>query len=81
MAEPESNEGGAGAYFRVRNSDDKFRQVNSYVRGRLGLFMSKKAGRSGRRWQVFEMEYLRKLGVYQLSGTVKWHKAAPIAVR
>ena len=72
---------GWGAYFQVGNSGDKFGQVDSYVRERLGLFLSKKAGRSGRRWEVYGVEFFRKLGVYQLSGTVSWHKAAPTAAR
>ena len=72
---------GWGAYFRVGNSGEKFGQVDSYVRERLGLFLSKKAGKSGRRWESHTLEFFQKLGVYQLSGTVRWHKAAPIAAR
>ena len=72
---------GWGAYFRVGNSGEKFGQVDSYVRERLGLFLRKKAGRSGRGWEKFGLEFFGKLGVYQLAGTVSWHKAAPIAVR
>lgn len=72
---------GWGAYFRVGNSSEKFAQVDSYVRERLALFLSKKAGRSGRHWEAHSVEFFRKLGLYQLSGTVTWHKAAPIAAR
>ena len=72
---------GWGAYFRVGNSGEKFGQVDSYVRERLGLFLSKKAGKSGRRWESHTLEFFQKLGLYQLSGTVRWHKAAPIAAR
>ncbi|MDO8691526.1 MAG: group II intron reverse transcriptase/maturase [Dehalococcoidia bacterium] len=72
---------GWGAYFRVGNSGEKFGQVDSYVRERLALFLSKKVGRPGRRWEKFGLEFFRKLGVYQLAGTVSWHKAAPIAAR
>ncbi len=72
---------GWGAYFRVGNSGDKFEQVDSYVRERLGLFLSKKAGKSGRRWAVYGVEFFRQLGVYQLVGTVAWYKAAPTAAR
>jgi len=72
---------GWGAYFRVGNSGDKFEQVDSYVRERLGLFLSKKAGKSGRRWAVYGVEFFRQLGVYRLVGTVVWYKAAPIAER
>ncbi len=72
---------GWGAYFRVGNSGEKFAQVDSYVRERLALFLSKKAGRSGRRWGSHDVEFFQKLGVYQLAGTITWHKAAPIAAR
>ncbi|GEM_PF-2248041 len=72
---------GWGAYFRVGNSGEKFGQVDSYVRERLGLFLSKKAGRAGRRWESHDVEFFQKLGLYQLAGTVSWHKAAPIAAR
>ena len=72
---------GWGAYFRVGNSSVKFGQVDSYVRERLGLFLSKKAGRPGRRWEVHSVEFFQKLGLYQLTGTVTWHKATPMAAR
>jgi hypothetical protein len=72
---------GWGAYFRVGNSGEKFGQVDSHVRERLGLFLSKKAGRSGRRWGKFGLEFFQKLGLHQLAGTVSWHKAAPTAAR
>ncbi len=72
---------GWGAYFRVGNSSEKFAQVDSYVHERLGLFLSKKAGKSGRRWAVYGVEFFRQLGVYQLVGTVAWYKAAPTAAR
>ena len=72
---------GWGAYFRVGNSSDKFAQVDNYVRERLGLFLSKKVGKSGQRWEKHSLEFFQKLGVYRLSGTVTWHKAAPTAAR
>lgn len=72
---------GWGTYFRVGHSSAKFQQVDSYVRERLLLFLSKKTGRSGRRWKVRRMAFYPCLGVYQLAGTVTWHKAAPIAAR
>jgi len=72
---------GWGAYFRVGNSSKKFAQVDNYVRERLGLYLSKKAGRSGRRWETHSLEFFQKLGVYRLAGTVSWHKATPIAAR
>ncbi len=63
------------------SSGEKLGQVDSYILGRLGLFLSKKVGTAGRRWEVCGVEHLRKLGVYQLSGTVTWRKVAPIAAR
>ena len=60
---------GWGAYFRVGNSSRKFAQVDSYVRERLALFLSKKRQRSGRRWQQWSLTFFQSLGVYQLTGT------------
>ena len=72
---------GWGAYFRTGNSSRHFGQVDSYVRERLGLFLSKKTGRTGRRWESRSLGYFQALGVYQLAGTVSWYKATPKAVR
>jgi group II intron reverse transcriptase/maturase len=72
---------GWGAYFRVGNSSRKFLQVDDYVRQRLALFLSKKTGRRGRCWERHSWALFQALGVYQLSGTVQWYKAAPRAVR
>ena len=72
---------GWAAYFRVGNSWRKFQQVDDYVRERLALFLSKKTGRAGRHRQRYTREYFKRLGVYQLAGTVKWHTATPKAAR
>jgi RNA-directed DNA polymerase len=72
---------GWGAYFRVGNAGQAFRQLDQYVRERLGLFLQKKAGRSGRRWKVHTPDFFRALGVYHLSGTVAWATATPTAAR
>ena len=72
---------GWGAYFRVGHSARKFAQVDSYVRERLALFLSKKAGRSGRRWERHSVAFFRALGVHHLSGTVRWDTATPRAAR
>ncbi|MFN8525951.1 MAG: group II intron reverse transcriptase/maturase [Chloroflexota bacterium] len=72
---------GWGAYFRVVNASRQFAQIDGYVRERLGLFLSKKTGRAGRRWGVHTVEFFRALGVYQLSGTVRWTTATPGAAR
>ena len=66
---------GWGNYFAVGNSARKFSQVDSYVHERLALFLSKKTGRSGRNWQKrWRYDYMTRIGVYRLSGTVRWHK-------
>jgi RNA-directed DNA polymerase len=66
---------GWGNYFAIGNSARKFSQIDSYVRERLALFLSKKTGRSGRNWQKrWRYDYMTRIGVYRLSGTVRWHK-------
>jgi RNA-directed DNA polymerase len=72
---------GWGAYFRVGNASRQFQQVDDYVRQRLALFLSKKTGRRGRQWGRYSEAVYRALGVYQLSGTVRWYWAAPRAAR
>ncbi len=72
---------GWGAYFRVGNSSRKFQQVDDYVRLRLALFLSKKTGRRGRCWERHSWASFQALGVYQLSGTVRWYRATPIVAR
>ena len=72
---------GWGAYFRVGNSARKFHDVDTYVYMRLGRFLAKKTRRSWRArkhdiWALFE-----KLGVYRLSGTVRWATATSTAAR
>jgi group II intron reverse transcriptase/maturase len=72
---------GWGAYFRVGNSTRQVQQVDSYVRERLALFLSKKTGRSGRQWRRHSLALFQALGVYQLTGTVRWYPATPTAAR
>jgi RNA-directed DNA polymerase len=73
---------GWGAYFRVGNSGPQFAQIDSYVCERLALFLSKKARRSGRRWgEQYTWTFFRRLGIYQLTGTVVKRPAAPTATR
>jgi group II intron reverse transcriptase/maturase len=73
---------GWGAYFRVGNAGRQFVAIDSYVRERLVLFLSKKAGRSGRRWQThYSWSFYQRLGVYRLSGTIVGRRAAPRATR
>jgi group II intron reverse transcriptase/maturase len=72
---------GWGAYFRVGNSTRKFQDVDRYVRERLAKFLAKKAGRRGHQRERYTWAFFAKLGVYQLTGTVKWYTAAPTATR
>ena len=72
---------GWGAYFRVGNSSRQFAQVDSYVHERLGLLLSKRAGRHGRGWRRHPLAFFRALGVYELAGTVRWYTATPTAAR
>ena len=72
---------GWGAYFRVGNSAHKFQDVDNYVRDRLALFLAKKAGRAGRSRTHYTPAFFERLGVHQLTGTVKWHTATPTTTR
>jgi group II intron reverse transcriptase/maturase len=66
---------GWGNYFAVGNSSRHFQSIDSYVRERVYLFLSKKHGRAGRGWgQRWQRINLRAVGLYQLTGTVRWHK-------
>ena len=66
---------------RVGNSTRKFQQVDGYVQQRLALFLSKRTGQHGPHRKRYAPDYFKRLGVYQLAGTVKWYTAAPIAAR
>jgi RNA-directed DNA polymerase len=64
---------GWGNYFRVGNSAQKFDRVDSYVHERLAILASNKHGRSGRNWAShYDGAWLRRLGVYRLTGTVRY---------
>lgn len=70
---------GWGSYFRWGNSSRQFVQIDSYVQERLALFDSKKRGRSGRGWGTrHNAAWLRSLGVYRLSGTVRYGISATV---
>jgi RNA-directed DNA polymerase len=69
------------SYFRVGNSTRKFQDVDHYVHERLAKFLAKKTGRSGHQRKRYTWAFFEKLGVYRLTGTVKWYTAAPIATR
>jgi len=72
---------GWGNYFAVGNSSKKLQQVDSYVWERLYLFLSKKHGKSGRGWaERWQHINFWAEGLYQLSGTVRWHRYTVNAV-
>ena len=66
---------GWAAYFRVGNSSRKFTTIDSYVHMRLARLASNKHGLSHRNWartSRFNLEWLNGLGIYRLTGTVRW---------
>lgn len=72
---------GWGNYYAVGNSSKKLQQVDSYVRERLCLFLSKKHGKSGRGWaERWQHINFWTEGLYQLSGTGRWHRYTVNAV-
>ena len=72
---------GWGAYFRVGNSAHHFNGVDHYIHERLARFMANKTGWKGIQRDRFSLEFFTKLGVYWLTGTVKWYTAAPTVTR
>jgi group II intron reverse transcriptase/maturase len=67
---------GWAAYFRHGNSSRKFNAVNSYVNERMAILASNKYGLQGRHWVVrFNYGWVTGLGVYRLSGTVRYESA------
>jgi RNA-directed DNA polymerase len=68
---------GWGGYFRWGNSSRQFSQIDSYVHERMALFDSKKRNQRGRRWgQVHTMAWLSRLGIFRLSGTIRYYRPA-----
>jgi RNA-directed DNA polymerase len=69
---------GWGNYFRTGNAADKFVQADRYVAWRLKRLMVKKRGRNLRAGQSgqWTREWFEKQGLYRLSGTVRYPKAA-----
>jgi len=72
---------GWGAYFRAGNSARKFHDVDRYACERLTRFVAKKSRRGRHIRERYSWALLEKLGVYWLTGTVKWDTATPRAVR
>ena len=69
---------GWGNYFRTGNAAVKFRQVDRHVAWRLKRLLIKKRGRNLRAGQADQWteEWLHGLGLYKLSGTIRYPKAA-----
>jgi RNA-directed DNA polymerase len=69
---------GWGNYFRTGNAADKFIQADRYVAWRLKRLMIKKRGRNLRAGQAdgWTREWFEGHGLYRLSGTVRYPKAA-----
>ena len=68
---------GWGNYFKWGNSTRKFSQIDSYVQARLALFDSKKRQKRGRRWgTVHTAAWYGGLGVFSLSGTIRYGQPA-----
>ena len=64
---------GWGNYFRWGNSAAKFATIDSYVHERLAILASRKHNRQGRGWvHRYNTTWLRSLGVYKLSGTIRY---------
>lgn len=67
---------GWGAYYRYGNSSRKFNSIDSYVHERLAKLASVKHGISGRNWGTrFTYGWLTSLGIYRLTGTVRYWSA------
>jgi RNA-directed DNA polymerase len=69
---------GWGGYFRTGNSDRKFNQIDDYVRKRLRSVLIKKRGRNLHAGVVdqWTRDWFHQQGVYRLSGTIRYPKAA-----
>jgi RNA-directed DNA polymerase len=64
---------GWSGYFRHGNSGRKFVQLDSYVHLRLARYEMLRHGRRGWGWTThYRRSWLRAIGVYRLSGTVRW---------
>jgi len=67
---------GWSAYFRYGNSSSKFNDVDSHVHQRMAKLASVKHGISGYNWTTrFTYQWLSDLGIYRLTGTVRYWAA------
>lgn len=63
---------GWGTYFAYGNSARKFTAIDSYVHERLAILASVKHSHQGRNWvHRYNGAWLRRLGVYRLTGTIR----------
>jgi len=69
---------GWGNYFRTGNAADKFRELDRYVEWRLKRLLIKKRGRHLHAGQAdrWTRHWFHDQGLYQLSGTIRYPKAA-----
>ena len=67
---------GWGAYFRQGNSSAKFGAIDCYVHERMARLASRKHAMSGTNWtDRFTWDWLGRLGIYRLTGTVRYPTA------
>jgi RNA-directed DNA polymerase len=67
---------GWSGYFRHGNSGQKFAGLDRYVHLRLARYEMLRHGRRGWGWTThYRLPWLRAIGVYRLSGTVRWGAA------
>lgn len=67
---------GWGAYFRQGNSSSKFATIDYYVHERMAILASRKHSLRGRNWtDRYTWSWLRNLGIYRLTGTVRYPAA------
>jgi RNA-directed DNA polymerase len=67
---------GWGAYFRQGNSSAKFSAIDAYVHERMARLASRKLQRQGIGWsERFTWDWLTKLGIHRLDGTVRYPAA------
>ena len=61
---------GWGQYFRVGNAHRHFKKVDSYVYTKLVNFLRRKHKRRGKGYREFPPSFFKRVGLYQLHGTI-----------
>jgi RNA-directed DNA polymerase len=61
---------GWGQYFRVGNAHRHFKKVDSYVHTKLVNFLRRKHKRRGKGYREFPPTFFKRVGLYQLHGTI-----------